>query len=96
MADTLRHRFKADIGVVVAGQAFKGGLEVGPLTRKALWDVSDSTGTPGVMTLTGEQVLMMLRNGLNAERPRTLRARARGFLHISGVRRQGDGGWSPA
>lgn len=89
MADALRHRFKADIGVVVAGQAFKGGLEAGPLTRKALWDVSDSTGTPGVMTLTGEQVLMMLRNGLNAERaaerPRTLRGRARGYLHISGA-----------
>lgn len=89
MADALRHRFNADIGTVVAGQAFKGGLDAGPLTRKALWDVSDSTGTPGVVTMTGEQVAIMLQRGLDAERaaeqPRGLRGRARGLLHVSGA-----------
>lgn len=90
MADALRHRFHADIGTVVAGQAFKGSLEAGPLTRKALWDASDSTGTPGVVSMTGEQVAVMVRNGLDTaratEEPRGLRGRARGLLHISGAR----------
>lgn len=97
MADALRHRFNADIGVVVAGQAFKGGFDVGPLTRRALWDASDSTGTPGVVTMTGEQVVIMIQRGLDVERaaeqPRTLRGRARGLLHISGARLVDGVGW---
>lgn len=89
MADALRHRMKADIGVLVAGASFNGGLPGGQLERRALWETCDSSGNPGVVTLKGWQVQQMIEAGLDAEkaaeRPRPLRGRARGLMHVSGA-----------
>lgn len=89
MADALRYEMKADIGLVVAGAAFKGGLPGGPLERRDLWQVCDSTANPGLATMKGWQVQHLVETGLDrtfaAERPHSLRGRARGLMHISGA-----------
>ena len=89
MADTLRHRMNADIGVLVAGQAFSGPLPAGPLRRAVLWDACPSPANPGVVTLSGAQLVELVARGLDpqraAEQPNPLRGKARGLLHLSGA-----------
>ncbi len=89
MAEALRQRMDADVGVTVAGQAFTGPLPAGPLRRITLWDVCPSTANPGVATLTGAQLAEMVRRGRDpqraAERPHPLRGQARGLMHLSGA-----------
>lgn len=89
MADALRNYLKADIGLVVAGAAFKGGLPGGTLARRDLWVVCDTTANPGLVTMKGWQVQHMVETGLDpaitTERPHSLRGRARGLIHISGA-----------
>ena len=94
MADVLRRRMDADVGVAVAGQAFTGPLPAGPLRRITLWDVCPSTANPGAATLTGAQLAEMVRRGRDAqraaERPHMLRGQARGLLHVSGATLRGE------
>ncbi len=95
MADALRHRMQADVGVTVAGQAFTGPLPTGPLRRMSLWDVCPSSANPGVVTMTGEQLREMVERGLDpdraTERPHSLRGQLRGLIHLSGASlRQGQ------
>lgn len=89
MADILRARMNADVGLCTAGQAFKGGLPAGDLTRGKFWEVCDSPSNPGVTEMTGAQLEATIRRGLDAElaaeRPRPLRGRARGLMHLSGA-----------
>ena len=89
LALALKERMKAEVGVVVAGAAFKGPLPGGALSRRALWEVCDSSGNPGLVEMTGAQLATMIANGLDperaAERPRSLRGRARGLLHLAGA-----------
>lgn len=88
-ADMLREHMGAEVGLVAAGQAFTGGLPAGPLARLALWDVCNSPANPGVATLTGTQLLALVRRGLDPEfaqeRPRPMRGQARGLMHLSGA-----------
>jgi hypothetical protein len=55
----------------------------------ALWDVCSSSANPGVVTLTGAQLLDLVARGNDpafvAERPHALRGQARGLLHLSGA-----------
>jgi 2',3'-cyclic-nucleotide 2'-phosphodiesterase (5'-nucleotidase family) len=89
LADALRQRMDADVGVLVAGQAFSGPLAAGPLRRATLWDVCPSPANPGVVTLTGSQLVELVTRGLDperaAEQPRPLRGKARGLMHLSGA-----------
>jgi len=89
LADILRERMDAEVSLVCPGAAFVDSLAAGPLTRAALWDACSSPGNPGVTTLTGEQLLTVVRLGQDAEfaasTTRTLRGAARGFLHLSGA-----------
>ncbi len=89
MADALRDHLKADIGLVVAGAAFRGGLPGGQLARRDLWVVCDTTANPGLVIMKGWQVQHMVETGLDptlaAERPHSLRGRARGLIHLSGA-----------
>jgi 2',3'-cyclic-nucleotide 2'-phosphodiesterase (5'-nucleotidase family) len=89
MADALRHWMDADVGVLVAGQAFSGSLPAGLLRRATLWDVCPSSANPGVVTLTGSQLVQLVARGLDperaAERPNPLRGQARGLMHLSGA-----------
>ncbi|MBK9944050.1 MAG: bifunctional UDP-sugar hydrolase/5'-nucleotidase [Kouleothrix sp.] len=89
LADALRERMQADLALVAAGQAFSMALPGGPLTRLALWDACPSSANPAVVSLTGAQLVELLRRGLDlafaAERPRMLRGQARGLFHLSGA-----------
>ena len=89
LADALRQRLDAEVGVLVAGQAFSGPLAAGPLRRATLWDVCPSPANPGVVTLTGSQLVELVARGLDleraAERPNSLRGKARGLMHLSGA-----------
>ncbi|MBC8249062.1 MAG: 5'-nucleotidase C-terminal domain-containing protein [Anaerolineales bacterium] len=89
LADALRQRMDAEVGVLVAGQAFGGPLPAGPLRRAALWDVCPSPANPGVVTLTGSQLVELVTRGLDperaAEQPNPLRGKPRGLMHLSGA-----------
>jgi 2',3'-cyclic-nucleotide 2'-phosphodiesterase (5'-nucleotidase family) len=88
-ADMLRVRMDADLAIVGATQAFTGPLPAGPLHRVTLWDVCGSSANPGVVAMSGEHLLAVVRRGLDPafmqERPRALRGLARGPLHLSGA-----------
>jgi 2',3'-cyclic-nucleotide 2'-phosphodiesterase (5'-nucleotidase family) len=90
MADMLRERMHADVAVITAGAAFTGPLPAGPLRRMTLWDVCTSPGNPGVVTMTGTQLLSVVRRGLDPDFakdcPRPMRGQQRGFIHLSGAR----------
>jgi hypothetical protein len=79
----------ADLAVVGGTQAFTGPLAAGPLRRVTLWDVCGSSANPGVVVMTGEHLLAIVRRGLDpafmADKPRSLRGLARGPLHLSGA-----------
>ncbi len=89
MADVLRERMAADVAVVTAGQAFTAPLPAGPLQRMTLWDACRSPANPGVVSLTGAQLLALVERGLDpvfaSECPRALRGQARGVMHLSGA-----------
>ena len=90
MADMLRERMGADVGLVAVGQAFSGPLPGGQLKRITLWEICSSAANPGVVTLSGAQLQALVARGLDpafaAERPRPLRGAARGLFHLSGAR----------
>lgn len=89
MADALRHYMNGEIGLTVVGQAFKKGFSKGTLKRLDLYDASDSTANPGIATMTGEQLHAVVKKGLDKEfaqdKPRGLRGRVRGLMHVSGA-----------
>jgi 2',3'-cyclic-nucleotide 2'-phosphodiesterase (5'-nucleotidase family) len=89
MADALRERMQAEVGIVTAGVAFDRSLPAGPLTRIVLWEASSLPGNPGVVELTGAQFLQMVTRGLDpdlaADCPHSHRGRPRGLIHLSGA-----------
>ncbi|MFI5273138.1 MAG: bifunctional metallophosphatase/5'-nucleotidase [Ktedonobacterales bacterium] len=88
-ADALREHMGAEVGLVTAGHAFTGGLPGGPLRRGTLWEVCNSPANPALATLSGAQLLALVRTGLDpalaAERPRMFRGQARALMHLSGA-----------
>lgn len=89
MADMLRERMDAEVGLVSSGQAFSGPLPAGPLRRLTLWEVCGSSANPGVAMLTGARLAALVARGADpafaADQPRTLRGAPRGLLHLSGA-----------
>lgn len=89
VADMLRERMNANIGVVVASVGILKSLPAGQLTRKTLWDACPSPANPGVVNMTGAQLTALMRKGLDAEfardMPRAMRGDERGLMHISGA-----------
>lgn len=88
MADVVRERMDAEIGVVTCAVAFDAPLPAGPLTRGTLYEACSSPGVSSVATLTGAQLVELVRRGLDPElatdRPRSLRDKPRGLIHVSG------------
>jgi 2',3'-cyclic-nucleotide 2'-phosphodiesterase (5'-nucleotidase family) len=88
LADVLRRRLDADVGIVTPGQAFTKGLPAGPLTRSTLWDACDSSANPGTVTIRGARLAEMLARGRDPAFARgtawPLRGRPRGVLQTSG------------
>ena len=89
MADMLRERMRAEVGVVAVGQAFSGPLPAGPLHRVTLWDACSSPANSGVTMMTGAQLTALVARGLDAEfakdSPRAMRGQPRGLFHLSGA-----------
>lgn len=89
MADMLRYRMQADVGLCAAGQAFNAGLEAGKISRCHLWEVCDSCANPGVVSMSGAQLSILIQRGLDPayrnRRPHSLRGRSQGILHLSGA-----------
>lgn len=89
MADMLRERMQAEVAVVTAGVSFSESLPAGPLRRAALWNISTSTANPGIVEMTGAQLLAIVRKGQDQEfaqeKPRSMRGLPRGLLHLSGA-----------
>jgi 2',3'-cyclic-nucleotide 2'-phosphodiesterase (5'-nucleotidase family) len=88
IAELLRRRMGADAGVFAEGLTV-AALPPGRVTRGALWDASETAANPGVTTMTGDQLLALVRRGnepdFMIETPRSLRGRARGRLHLAGL-----------
>lgn len=89
MADMLRERMQAEVGIIAAGVSFIEGLPAGPLLRGKLWEACPSPANPGVVEMTGAQLLMVIQRGLDAamiaKRPRPMRGYAQGPFHLSGA-----------
>ena len=89
LARIVRERFDAHVGLATPAVCFDGGVAAGPLRRGDLWDVCHSPANPGVADLTGEQLLVMLERGRDAElaasTSRSLRGRIRGELQAVGA-----------
>ncbi|MCA1656477.1 MAG: 5'-nucleotidase C-terminal domain-containing protein [Actinobacteria bacterium] len=96
MADVVRERMRADVGLATAGLAFDGPLPAGSLRRGALWEACSSSGNPAAAGMTGAQLRAVVARGLDPElaadtSARALRGRPRGLLHLSGGEvRDGD------
>lgn len=89
MADMLREHMGAEIGIITACAAFTGPLPAGQLKRVTLWDVCNSPANPGIVPMTGTQLLAIVQRGLDREfakdRPRPFRGQPRGLMHLSGA-----------
>lgn len=94
MADMLRERLNAEVGLVTAGMAFAGPLPGGALTRGQLLEVCYVTANPTVTEIKGWMLEAMLRKGLDQEfaagKPKALRGTARGLMHVSGMSLRGE------
>ena len=79
---------KAEIAVVTAGVALVGSLSGMRLTRGELYEACPSPGVSSVTTMTGSQLVEIVRRGLDparaAEQVRSLRGVPRGLAHVSG------------
>ncbi len=89
VADMLRERMKADVGLITTSVGLIAPLPAGPLTRKTLWDACPSPGNPGVVDMTGAQLTALIRKGQDREfaqdTPRAMRGMRRGLMHLSGA-----------
>ena len=93
LADALRERTGAEVGLVTAAMAPIAPLPAGPLKRATLWEASTSPANPGVVEMTGAQLLQLVKRGLDpafaAERTRANRGNPRGLIHLSGASMRG-------
>lgn len=96
MADVVRERLRADVGLAVAGLAFDGPLPSGSLRRGTLWEMCSSSGNPAATSMTGAQLRAVVARGLDPQlaadtSARALRGKPRGLIHVSGAEvREGE------
>jgi 2',3'-cyclic-nucleotide 2'-phosphodiesterase (5'-nucleotidase family) len=89
VAGILRDRMGAEIGLVTTANVLDHPLPAGPLRRRELWEACHSTANPGVVELTGRQLLHIVERGGDPEfqrsTSRVLRGRPRGSLEAVGL-----------
>lgn len=89
IAEMLRVRMDAEVGLVTSGPAIDRELPAGPLRRRELWEACPSPGNPAVVELTGEQLRHMIERGGDSEFQQTssapLRGKPRGPLRLAGI-----------
>ena len=88
IADVVRRRMDADVGLATSGAAIDRPLPPGPLQRGDLWEACSSTGNPGAVSMTGAQLTEVIERGSDPAFQRTtagaLRGRERGPLEVAG------------
>jgi 2',3'-cyclic-nucleotide 2'-phosphodiesterase (5'-nucleotidase family) len=88
IADMLRRRMDADVGLLTEGLVLSV-LPPGTVTRGALWEASETAANPGVVAMTGAQLADLIRRGNDpafaVDTPRPLRGRPRGRVVVAGV-----------
>jgi 2',3'-cyclic-nucleotide 2'-phosphodiesterase (5'-nucleotidase family) len=93
VADVLRERMKAEIGIVASGQ-FHEGLPQGMITFGTLNASSFGSANPGVTDLSGAEILRAIERGLDPalaeSKPGGLRGSPLGLPQISGLTVQFD------
>jgi 2',3'-cyclic-nucleotide 2'-phosphodiesterase (5'-nucleotidase family) len=89
VAEMLRERMDADVGLATSAVVLDSPLPEGPLRRRELWEVCHSTANPAVVELTGAQLAHMIERGNDAQFQQTtdnpLRGKPRGPLHVAGA-----------
>ena len=88
IAEMLRERMDAEIGLATSAVVLDEPLPAGPLRRRDLWEVCHSTANPAVTELTGTQLARMVEKGNDRAFQQTtdgpLRGKPRGPLHLAG------------
>jgi 2',3'-cyclic-nucleotide 2'-phosphodiesterase (5'-nucleotidase family) len=88
IAEMLRERMGAEIGLATSGVVLDYSLPAGPLRRGELWEACHSTANPAVVELTGAELAQMIERGSDPEFQQTtdgpLRGKPRGPLHVAG------------
>jgi 2',3'-cyclic-nucleotide 2'-phosphodiesterase (5'-nucleotidase family) len=89
IAEMLRVRMGAEVGLITSTPAIDRPLPPGPLQRRELWEACHSTANPAVVELTGAQLQHMVERGNDPEFQQTtsrpLRGKPRGPLHVAGL-----------
>ena len=87
IAEMLRERMGAEIGLATSAVVLDQSLPAGPLRRRDLWETCHSTANPAITQLTGAQLLQMVERGNNPVFVQTttnaLRGRPRGTLQVA-------------
>jgi 2',3'-cyclic-nucleotide 2'-phosphodiesterase (5'-nucleotidase family) len=87
IAEMLRSRMGAEVGLVTSGNVLDRPLPAGPLRRRELWEACHSTANPAVVELSGAQLAHILQRGRDPAFQRTtsgpLRGQPRGPLCVS-------------
>jgi 2',3'-cyclic-nucleotide 2'-phosphodiesterase (5'-nucleotidase family) len=88
IAEMLRERMRAEIGLATSAVVLDYPLEAGALRRGDLWEACHSTANPAVVELTGERLAQMIEKGNEPAFQQTtsgpLRGKPRGPLHVAG------------
>ena len=89
IAEMLRRRMDAEVGIATAAAVLDRPLDAGPLRRGELWEACHSTANPALTELTGAQLSELLERGNDPEFRRSttrgLRGMPRGPLHVAGL-----------
>ena len=89
VAEMLRQRMDAEVGIVTEAVVLNGTLPPGPVSRRELYELSDSGANAGVSTISGERLRRMIEIGTDPAFAATtrgpLRGRPRGPLHVAGI-----------
>jgi 2',3'-cyclic-nucleotide 2'-phosphodiesterase (5'-nucleotidase family) len=88
LADALRERMQGEVGLVLSGH-WQSALASGDITLSTLYDACRSTANPGVVQLTGNQILQFLQTALQPDNmqksPNGMRGVPVGMPHVSGM-----------
>lgn len=89
IANVYRQRLNADVGLAVEFATIDAPLPPGPLRRGDLWAVCHSSGNPGVVEMSGAQLLELLERAADpafqTAAPRSLRGKPQGRLFSVGA-----------
>jgi 2',3'-cyclic-nucleotide 2'-phosphodiesterase (5'-nucleotidase family) len=88
IAEMLRERMGAEIGLATSAAVLDYALPAGPLRRGELWEACHSTANPAVVEMSGAQLAQMIERAGDPEFQQTtdgpLRGKPRGPLHVAG------------